>query len=58
MEELVRRGYEVTPIFSFNISPFGYPLPDRAVHLGTGLENYREEPFTTLQQVNPLGQNG
>lgn len=55
MEELVGRGYEVLPIFSFNVAQMDTRfLPaktvwDRAT-VTTG-----HEPMVTLQQVEPIG---
>ncbi|NLV59639.1 MAG: dipicolinate synthase subunit B [Clostridiales bacterium] len=55
MEELVRRGYEVQPIFSFNIALLDTRFQTAQSIWERALEITGREPFTTLQQVEPIG---
>ena len=55
MEELVRRGYEVQPIFSFNIALLDTRFQTAQSIWELALEITGREPFTTLQQVEPIG---
>ena len=55
MEELVRRGYEVQPIFSYNVALLDTRFQTAQSIWDRALEITGKEPFTTLQQVEPIG---
>ncbi|MEA5015538.1 MAG: dipicolinate synthase subunit B [Candidatus Limiplasma sp.] len=55
MEELVRRGYEVQPIFSYNVALLDTRFQTAQSIWDRAQEITGKEPFTTLQQVEPIG---
>ncbi len=55
MEELIRRGYEVQPIFSFNVALLDTRFQTAKSIWDRSLEITGKEPFATLQQVEPIG---